>query len=114
VITGLIKANIPTRSRSSVGEGRLAHHPRPEWRRALLGHGDNAVPAAGTSLPVRVHGAFVSIRKAPRGGKLKVLSRPCTSTRSSTARRRRSGLPGERRDGEEGGDPEQDPLYDEP
>ncbi|EEI86819.1 hypothetical protein HMPREF0072_0617, partial [Anaerococcus lactolyticus ATCC 51172] len=34
VITGLIKANIPTRYRlPGLQQDRLAHHPRPGWRR---------------------------------------------------------------------------------
>ena len=61
VITGLIKANIPTRvsfqvsskidSRTILDQGGAEQ---------LLGHGDMLYLPPGTSLPVRVHGAFVS------------------------------------------------------
>lgn len=60
VITGLIKANIPTRisfqvsskidSRTVLDQGGAEQ---------LLGHGDMLYLPAGTGLPVRVHGAFV-------------------------------------------------------
>jgi S-DNA-T family DNA segregation ATPase FtsK/SpoIIIE len=61
VITGLIKANIPTRiafqvsskidSRTILDQGGAEQ---------LLGHGDMLYLPPGTSLPIRVHGAFVS------------------------------------------------------
>ncbi len=61
VITGLIKANIPTRmafqvsskidSRTIIDQGGAEQ---------LLGHGDMLYMPPGTSLPIRVHGAFVS------------------------------------------------------
>ena len=61
VITGLIKANIPTRiafqvsskidSRTVLDQGGAEQ---------LLGHGDMLYLPPGTSLPIRVHGAFVS------------------------------------------------------
>ncbi|MGL5293014.1 MAG: DNA translocase FtsK 4TM domain-containing protein [Aeromonas sp.] len=60
VITGLIKANIPTRisfqvsskidSRTIIDQGGAE---------TLLGHGDMLYMPAGTSVPTRVHGAFV-------------------------------------------------------
>ncbi len=60
VITGLIKANVPTRiafqvsskidSRTIIDQGGAEQ---------LLGHGDMLFQPAGTSIPVRVHGAFV-------------------------------------------------------
>ena len=40
VITGLIKANIPTRLVPGVEQDRQPHHPRPDGRRGLLGQGD--------------------------------------------------------------------------
>jgi DNA segregation ATPase FtsK/SpoIIIE, S-DNA-T family len=61
VITGLIKANIPTRmafqvsskidSRTILDQGGAGQ---------LLGHGDMLYLPPGTGLPIRVHGAFVS------------------------------------------------------
>ena len=118
VITGLIKANIPTRIAfqvsAKVDSRTILDQSGAE---ALLGHGDMLFLPPGTSLPVRVHGAFVSDQEVHRVvGKLKVQrARPCTSTRCSTARRRRSrACRASRPAGEEGGgDPEQDALYDE-
>jgi S-DNA-T family DNA segregation ATPase FtsK/SpoIIIE len=48
VITGLIKANIPTRIAFQVSQqDRLPHHPRPDGRRSAAGHGRHALHAAG-------------------------------------------------------------------
>ena len=67
VITGLIKANVPTRisfqvsskidSRTILDQGGAEQ---------LLGHGDMLYLPPGTSLPVRVHGAFVSDEEVHR------------------------------------------------
>ncbi|MDA1075436.1 MAG: DNA translocase FtsK 4TM domain-containing protein [Proteobacteria bacterium] len=61
VITGLIKANIPTRMSyqvsSKVDSRTILDQGGAEQ---LLGHGDMLYLPPGTSLPVRVHGAFVS------------------------------------------------------
>ena len=67
VITGLIKANIPTRisfqvsskidSRTIIDQGGAEQ---------LLGHGDMLYLPPGTSVPVRVHGAFVSDNEVHR------------------------------------------------
>ncbi|RMV36104.1 DNA translocase FtsK [Pseudomonas syringae pv. papulans] len=67
VITGLIKANIPTRmafqvsskidSRTIIDQGGAEQ---------LLGHGDMLYMPPGTSLPIRVHGAFVSDEEVHR------------------------------------------------
>ncbi|MRI34436.1 cell division protein FtsK [Endozoicomonas sp. OPT23] len=61
VITGLIKANVPTRisfqvsskidSRTIIDQGGAEQ---------LLGHGDMLYLPPGTSVPIRIHGAFVS------------------------------------------------------
>ncbi len=60
VITGLIKANIPTRIAfqvsSKVDSRTILDQMGAEQ---LLGHGDMLFLPPGTSLPVRVHGAFV-------------------------------------------------------
>ena len=61
VITGLIKANIPTRLSfqvsSKIDSRTILDQMGAE---ALLGMGDMLYMASGTGFPVRVHGAFVS------------------------------------------------------
>ncbi|MFN7694929.1 MAG: DNA translocase FtsK [Burkholderiales bacterium] len=61
VITGLIKANIPTRLSfqvsSKIDSRTILDQMGAE---ALLGMGDMLYMPSGTGLPVRVHGAFVS------------------------------------------------------
>lgn len=61
VITGLIKANIPTRIAFQVSS-RIDSRTILDQQGAehLLGHGDMLYLAPGTGVPVRVHGAFVS------------------------------------------------------
>ena len=118
VITGLIKANIPTRiafqvsakvdSRTILDQGGAEQ---------LLGHGDMLFLQPGTSVPVRVHGAFVSDQEVHRvvnglkGGAPsyieEILSGPSTFI---------PGLSAELQEGidpDGGNDPEQDALYDE-
>ncbi len=61
VITGLIKANIPTRIafmvRSKIDSRTIIDQMGAE---DLLGQGDMLFLAPGTGLPIRVHGAFVA------------------------------------------------------
>ena len=61
VITGLIKANIPCRIAfqvsAKVDSRTILDQSGAE---ALLGHGDMLYLPSGTSIPIRVHGAFVS------------------------------------------------------
>jgi DNA segregation ATPase FtsK/SpoIIIE, S-DNA-T family len=117
VITGLIKANIPTRIAfqvsAKVDSRTILDQSGAE---ALLGHGDMLFLQPGTSLPVRVHGAFVSDQEVHRVvGKLKVMSPPVYLDEVLDGPSAPiPGLTGEPSGGgEEGGDPEQDPLYDE-
>jgi S-DNA-T family DNA segregation ATPase FtsK/SpoIIIE len=117
VITGLIKANIPTRIAfqvsAKVDSRTILDQSGAE---ALLGHGDMLFLQPGTSLPVRVHGAFVSDQEVHRVvAKLKVMSPPVYLDEVLDGPSAPiPGLPGEPAAGEEGGgDPEQDPLYDE-
>jgi S-DNA-T family DNA segregation ATPase FtsK/SpoIIIE len=67
VITGLIKANIPTRLSfqvsSKIDSRTILDQMGAE---ALLGMGDMLYMPSGTQLPVRVHGAFVSDEEVHR------------------------------------------------
>jgi S-DNA-T family DNA segregation ATPase FtsK/SpoIIIE len=67
VITGLIKANIPTRLSfqvaSKIDSRTILDQMGAE---ALLGQGDMLYLAGGSGLPVRVHGAFVSDEEVHR------------------------------------------------
>jgi S-DNA-T family DNA segregation ATPase FtsK/SpoIIIE len=61
VITGLIKANIPTRIAFQVSAKVDSRTILDQMgAEQLLGHGDMLYLPPGTSLPTRVHGAFVS------------------------------------------------------
>ncbi len=61
VITGLIKANIPTRIAFQVSQKVDSRTILDQsGAEQLLGHGDMLYLAPGTGVPVRVHGAFVS------------------------------------------------------
>ena len=67
VITGLIKANIPTRISfqvsSKIDSRTILDQMGAE---ALLGMGDMLYMASGTGLPIRVHGAYVSDEEVHR------------------------------------------------
>jgi S-DNA-T family DNA segregation ATPase FtsK/SpoIIIE len=120
VITGLIKANIPCRIAFQVS-ARVDSRTILDQMGAetLLGHGDMLYLPPGTSLPTRVHGAFVSDQEVHRVVEAlktatppsyieEVLSGPTTPI---------PGLTGEEGEGAGGGgageSAEQDPLYDE-
>jgi S-DNA-T family DNA segregation ATPase FtsK/SpoIIIE len=120
VITGLIKANIPTRiafqvsskidSRTILDQGGADQ---------LLGHGDMLYLPPGTSLPVRVHGAFVDDHEVhnvvadwKRRGAPNYLDEIFSESTESV------WIPGFSEEGGGGGggeegDAESDPLYDE-
>jgi S-DNA-T family DNA segregation ATPase FtsK/SpoIIIE len=117
VITGLIKANIPTRiafqvsakvdSRTILDQGGAE---------SLLGHGDMLYLPPGTSIPTRIHGAFVSDEEVHR-----VVQALKSSAAPDYIEEVLSGpsqpIPGLPNDDEGGGvlggDGEQDALYDE-
>src|SRR5690554_6232272 len=67
IITGLIKANVPTRMAfqvsSKIDSRTILDQGGAEQ---LLGHGDMLYLPPGTSLPIRVHGAFVSDEEVHR------------------------------------------------
>jgi len=117
VITGLIKANIPTRIAFQVS-ARVDSRTILDNMGAeqLLGHGDMLFLQPGTSMPVRVHGAFVSDAEVHRvAASLRTTSAPVYIDEILDGPSMPiPGLPNEPgMAGEEGGDPEQDPLYDE-
>jgi S-DNA-T family DNA segregation ATPase FtsK/SpoIIIE len=116
VITGLIKANIPTRIAFQVS-ARVDSRTILDQQGAesLLGHGDMLYLPSGTSVPTRIHGAFVSDaevhrvveqlkKSAPPDYIDEVLSGPSSPI---------PGISGEEGEGGGGGDSEQDALYDE-
>src|SRR5579872_1884895 len=117
VITGLIKANIPCRIAFQVSAKVDSRTILDQMgAETLLGHGDMLFLPSGTSMPTRVHGAFVSdqeVHRVVEGLKTphppnyieEVLSGPRTPL---------AGFPAD--EGEGGGlpeDPEADALYDD-
>ncbi len=115
VITGLIKANIPTRISfqvsSKIDSRTILDQMGAE---ALLGQGDMLYLAPGTGQPVRVHGAFVSDDE---------VHRVVTYLKSQGGPNYIDGIleggaldaDGDPADGSQGGnaDPESDSLYDQ-
>ncbi len=116
VITGLIKANIPTRIAfqvsAKVDSRTILDQSGAE---SLLGHGDMLFLPPGTGMPLRVHGAFVSDQEVHRVvGQLKGNGPPAYLDEITEGPA--NGLPGVPGDTpSEGGDAEgeADPLYDQ-
>ena len=117
VITGLIKANIPTRIAfqvsAKVDSRTILDQSGAE---SLLGHGDMLYLPPGTSIPTRVHGAFVSDQEVHRVvAGLKAASPPVYI--DEILEGPRNPIPGFPSDDEEGEggieSAESDPLYDE-
>jgi S-DNA-T family DNA segregation ATPase FtsK/SpoIIIE len=114
VITGLIKANIPTRISfqvsSKIDSRTILDQMGAE---ALLGQGDMLYLPSGTGLPVRVHGAFVSDEEVHRVVEyLKTQGEP--NYIEGILEGGTLGDEGSNLDGSPsgGGDGEQDPMYD--
>ena len=114
VITGLIKANIPTRIAfqvsSKIDSRTILDQMGAEQ---LLGHGDMLYMPPGTSIPVRVHGAFVSDQEVHKvAGHLKGRSEPDYMTEILEVSS--DPVPGlSPAAGGGGDDTESDPLYDQ-
>ncbi|MFQ5634867.1 MAG: DNA translocase FtsK, partial [Gammaproteobacteria bacterium] len=116
VITGLIKANIPSRiafqvsakvdSRTILDQGGAE---------ALLGHGDMLFLGGGSSVPLRVHGAFVSDQEVHRVVScLKGAGEPSyVEAVTEGPAEPLPGIRGEERPGGGDVDGESDPLYDQ-
>ena len=116
VITGLIKANVPTRIAFQVS-ARVDSRTILDQQGAenLLGHGDMLYLPPGTSLPVRVHGAFVAdhevhavVRQLKKSGRPRYLDEILEGPSSPTP-----GLIGIDKMPADSADAEQDPLYDQ-
>jgi len=114
VITGLIKANIPTRLSfqvsSKIDSRTILDQMGAE---ALLGQGDMLYLAPGTGYPTRVHGAFVSDDEVHR-----VVEHLKTTGAPEYVEDILSGAGGDDDGGGEAGeggaaDAESDPLYDQ-
>ncbi len=114
VITGLIKANIPCRIAfqvsAKVDSRTILDQSGAE---ALLGHGDMLYLPSGTSIPLRVHGAFVSdnevhavVRALRANGKPNYIENVLDGPAGELAGIESTGPTGEL-------DGEQDPLYDQ-
>ena len=116
VITGLIKANIPCRIAFQVS-ARVDSRTILDQMGAetLLGHGDMLYLPPGTSLPTRVHGAFVSDQEVHRVVEALKTPHPPNYIEEvlSGPQGPIAGLDEEGADGGESEDAEQDPLYDE-
>ncbi len=116
VITGLIKANVPTRiafqvsskidSRTILDQGGAEQ---------LLGHGDMLYLPPGTSVPERIHGAFVDdheVHKVVADWKRRGTPSYLTDI-TDEASVSSIAVPGFDTTDENGDDAESDPLYDE-
>jgi S-DNA-T family DNA segregation ATPase FtsK/SpoIIIE len=110
VLTGLIKANVPTRisfqvssridSRTILDQGGAE---------ALLGNGDMLFLPSGTSIPIRAHGAFVDDHEVHKI--VDFLKKTAPANYLSEITQERSDASDSVADG--GGDSEMDVLYDE-
>ena len=112
VITGLIKANIPTRIAFQVSS-RVDSRTILDQMGAeqLLGHGDMLYLPPGTAVPIRVHGAFVAdheVHKVVDALKKHGPPEYVEAIVSGPSDSEGGGLPGEVDD-----DIEADPLYDQ-
>ena len=116
VITGLIKANVPTRMAfqvsSKIDSRTILDQGGAEQ---LLGHGDMLYLPPGRAVTTRVHGAFIDDHEVhnvvadwKKRGKPNYLDEIFSESVSSIP------VPGYSSEGEEGGDDaESDPLYDQ-
>ena len=116
VITGLIKANVPTRIAFQVS-AKVDSRTILDQMGAenLLGHGDMLYLPPGTSVPLRVHGAFVAdhevhsvVRHLKKAGSPRYLDEILDGPIGPT-----SGLAGIDKLPADSADAEQDPLYDQ-
>jgi len=111
VITGLIKANIPTRIAFQVSARVDSRTILDQMgAEALLGQGDMLYLPPGSGFPQRVHGAFVADHEVHKVvDYLKKLAKPQYVESVLEGPEPEEGGEG----GIEGGDAESDPLYDQ-
>lgn len=115
VITGLIKANVPTRIAfqvsSKVDSRTILDQGGAEQ---LLGHGDMLYLPPGTAIPNRVHGAFVDDHEVHQVvADWKRRGEPAYIDSLLEEGSAPGVMPGEKPEGAEGDDEESDALYDE-
>jgi DNA segregation ATPase FtsK/SpoIIIE, S-DNA-T family len=115
VITGLIKANVPTRMAfqvsSKIDSRTILDQQGAE---SLLGMGDMLYLPPGSGLPVRVHGAFVSDEEVHRVvQKLKEQGEPNYVEGLLEGGLAGEGDEGSAASGGQAGEGESDPLYDQ-
>ena len=117
VITGLIKANIPTRIAfqvsAKVDSRTILDQSGAE---SLLGHGDMLFLPPGTGMPLRVHGAFVSDHEVHRVVEQLQKGNGPPAYIDEITEGPAAGLPGVPGDGPPGGgdvEGEADALYDQ-
>lgn len=113
VITGLIKANVPTRIAfqvsSKIDSRTILDQGGAE---SLLGHGDMLYLPPGTALPVRVHGAFVDDHEVQNViAHIKQTGEP--NYIEEILQENMAAIPGLSGGEAEGGGGEQDALYDQ-
>ncbi len=111
VITGLIKANIPTRIAFQVSS-RIDSRTILDQSGAeqLLGHGDMLYLPPGVGIPIRVHGAFVADEEVHKVvQELRARGKP----EYVEAITKTSSLPSLGEGGEDGEDGESDEFYDQ-
>ena len=116
VITGLIKANVPSRIAFQVS-AKVDSRTILDQMGAenLLGHGDMLYLPPGTSVPTRVHGAFVAdnevhavVNNLKKSGEPRYLDEILEAPTGQTP-----GLTGIDMPEVDGADAEKDPLYDQ-
>ena len=111
VVTGLIKANIPTRIAFQVSSRADSRTVLDQMgAEQLLGHGDMLFLPPGTGFPVRVHGSFVSDQEVQKvTDQLRQSGRPEYLESVIEASLGNDGANGE----VDSGSGEEDPLYDQ-
>ncbi len=114
VVTGLIKANVPTRVAFQVSSRADSRTVLDQMgAEQLLGHGDMLFQPPGTGYPVRVHGSFVSDQEVQRvADELRQMGSPAYIDEITDGDFSAGFGGGDAGNGDSGGG-EGDPLYDQ-